>query len=47
VACTPVGVSGRRGLPREDPPMADLVFVALTIAFFAASWLYVRACERM
>jgi len=25
----------------------DLVFVLVTAAFFAASWAYVRACERI
>jgi len=24
----------------------DLVFVLLTLAFFALSWLYTQACER-
>jgi hypothetical protein len=27
--------------------MIDLFFVALTLAFFGLSWLYVRACERL
>jgi len=27
--------------------MKDLVFVALTVAFFLVSWLYVRACDRL
>jgi len=27
--------------------MKDLIFIAITIAFFFLSWLYVRACERM
>jgi hypothetical protein len=27
--------------------MADLAAVAATIAFFACSWAYVCACERM
>jgi hypothetical protein len=27
--------------------MADLIFVSTTILFFAAAWLYVKACERM
>jgi hypothetical protein len=31
----------------EDPKMADVVFVAITLAFFAISWLYVRACDRV
>ncbi len=25
----------------------DLVFVLITVGFFAVSWLYVRACERL
>jgi hypothetical protein len=28
-------------------PMPDLVFVVVTLLFFAASWLYVRACDRV
>jgi len=27
--------------------MSDLVFVLLTLAFFALSWTYVAACARM
>jgi len=27
--------------------MRDVVFVLLTVVFFALSWLYVRACERV
>jgi len=27
--------------------MADLSFILLTIAFFALSWFYVRACARL
>jgi len=27
--------------------MKDVVFVAITLAFFLLSWLYVRACERL
>jgi hypothetical protein len=27
--------------------MPDVVFVLVTLAFFGASWLYVRACERL
>jgi hypothetical protein len=27
--------------------MLDLVFVFVTLLFFALSWLYVRACERV
>jgi hypothetical protein len=28
-------------------PMADVLLVALAVVFFVASWLYVRACERI
>jgi len=27
--------------------MNDLLSIALTLGFFAAAWLYVRACERV
>jgi len=27
--------------------MIDLLLVLSTVAFFAAAWLYVRACERI
>jgi len=27
--------------------MSDLLMIALTLAFFALAWLYVRACERV
>jgi len=27
--------------------MLDLILVLVTFAFFGASWLYVRACDRM
>jgi len=27
--------------------MSDALVVLLTLAFFALSWLYVRACERV
>jgi hypothetical protein len=27
--------------------MKDVVYVGLTVVFFAISWLYVRACERV
>jgi hypothetical protein len=27
--------------------MNDLLMIALTLAFFALAWLYVRACERV
>jgi hypothetical protein len=28
-------------------PVSDALVVLLTLAFFALSWLYVRACERV
>ncbi|HEX2570464.1 MAG TPA: hypothetical protein VH877_12980 [Polyangia bacterium] len=27
--------------------MLDLVFISLTVAFFAASWALARGCERL
>jgi len=27
--------------------MTDLIFVSITIVFFAAAWLYAQACERL
>jgi len=27
--------------------MLDLVYVAVTLAFFALSWAYVHACDRL
>jgi len=27
--------------------MKDLIFVVATLLFFAISWLYVRACEKV
>jgi len=27
--------------------MIDLVYVALTVAFFAVAWAYARACDRV
>ncbi len=32
---------------REVAPMLDVVFVVVTLLFFALSWLYVRACDRV
>jgi hypothetical protein len=29
------------------PGMKDLLFAAITVGFFAVSWLYVRAAERL
>jgi len=27
--------------------MEDVIFIALTVAFFAVAWAYVRACGRL
>jgi len=27
--------------------MTDVLYVAVTLAFFLLSWVYVRACERL
>jgi len=27
--------------------MNDLIFIGITVAFFAGAWLYTRACERL
>ena len=36
------------GTIREVPHgMKDLLFVAITVGFFALSWIYVRAAERL
>jgi hypothetical protein len=36
------------GTIREIPQgMKDLLFVAITVGFFALSWIYVRAAERL
>jgi hypothetical protein len=29
------------------PAMLDVLLIAATVAFFAASWAYVRFCERL
>jgi hypothetical protein len=34
-------------IPLGGGVMLDLVFVALTLAFFAAALAYVRGCERL
>jgi hypothetical protein len=31
----------------EETSMLDLIFIAVTVAFFALSAAYVRACERL
>lgn len=32
---------------RYLPGMKDLLFVAITVGFFAIAWIYVRAAERL
>jgi len=32
---------------REVHTMLDLVYVALTVGFFALAWVYARACDRL
>ena len=32
---------------RYLPGMKDLLFLAITVGFFAISWFYVRAAERL
>jgi len=38
----------RRGSTEpEDSTMKDLLFVAITVGFFAISWLYARSFDRL
>jgi hypothetical protein len=54
-ACPPILGDGHRRAPDAfsgktrfgGSSMLDIVFVAVTLAFFLLSWLYVRACERV
>jgi hypothetical protein len=32
---------------RQEDPVGDVIFVALTLALFGLAWLLVRACERI
>jgi hypothetical protein len=27
--------------------MKDLIFICITVAFFAGAWIYTQACERL
>ena len=40
-------VMARSMLKGHHKAMTDLIFVSITVAFFAVAWLYVRACERL
>jgi hypothetical protein len=40
-------VMARSMLKVHHKAMTDLIFVSVTIGFFALAWLYVRACERL
>jgi hypothetical protein len=42
-----VPVMARSMLEEHHSAMTDVIFVSITIAFFAVAWLYVRACERL
>jgi hypothetical protein len=37
----------RRLLDKRKRPMPDIIFIFVTIVFFAAAVLYLRACERL
>lgn len=34
-------------IDEESPPMADIAFVAIALAFFGLAYLYVLACDRI
>jgi hypothetical protein len=36
-----------RRASERGPAMGDVVFVLLSVGFFALSWLFVRLCERV
>jgi hypothetical protein len=42
----PAGLASARIL-RSFPAMKDLIFVAVTVGFFALTWLYVKAAARL
>jgi hypothetical protein len=31
----------------EETQMADLIFIAATVGFFAVAWLYALGCDRL
>jgi hypothetical protein len=33
--------------PRREEAMADLVFIGVTIVFFAVAWAYALGCDRL
>jgi hypothetical protein len=35
------------GVPRKESVMGDLIFVAVTVAFFALAVAYIAGCERI
>ena len=43
----PARRSGRRVRNPGDDTMLDILFLALTVGFFAASVAYVHACDRL
>jgi hypothetical protein len=42
-----VGAAPDLQLKEERVNMSDVVFVAITIVFFAAAWAYTRGCDRL
>jgi hypothetical protein len=32
---------------RSEDRMSDVIFVGVTVGFFALAWAYVRGCERV
>jgi hypothetical protein len=36
-----------RALSERRPAMGDVLFLLLTVGFFALSWLFLRLCERV
>ena len=50
-----LGRAEERGTPdavdthitREDSPMKDLIFVVITIAFFAVGWVYANSFDHL
>jgi hypothetical protein len=41
------GEARDRRASERGPAMGDVVFVLLSVGFFALSWLFVRLCERV
>ena len=39
--------NGGAGTPRGDTVMADIVYLGITVGFFALTWALIRLCERL